>query len=241
VCLSRSSLTAIGLIRCCSLSPHCTRPTPSRARSRERGPAADAVASAGWHPLAPCSQGSAKTRQTPPPTPPSRCSSRFRSPGRCVHDDPRALSCTQRPGDRHHHVDGTPRLRAGKLVLLLLSPPISRPGDTTRGDKRHVSFKECMSLIAFILAQLSSIQARSLAQAPPVQFLCVTAPAHPDPFPGQQVARPPAPDSAPTFFASTPRLLAHPAVVTQGGRAASEAIFRRRSRICWSPVDSSLS
>jgi hypothetical protein len=74
-------------------------------------------------------------------------------------------------------------------VLLLLSPPISRPGDTTRGDKRHVSFKECMSLIAFILAQLSSIQARSLAQAPPVQFLCVTAPAHPDPFPGQQVAR----------------------------------------------------
>ena len=66
--------------------PPCTQPTPSRAHSRERGPAAAAaVASAGWHPLAPysTSTGSAEARQTPLPTPPPGCSSPLPSPGRC--------------------------------------------------------------------------------------------------------------------------------------------------------------
>ena len=63
------------------LSP-CTRSTPSRARSRGRGPEApDAVTSGGWHPLAPRSQGSAKDHHTPLPTCARCCSSRLPSPG----------------------------------------------------------------------------------------------------------------------------------------------------------------
>ena len=74
------------------LSP-CTRSTPSRARSRGRGPEApDAVTSGGWHPLAPRSQGSAKDRQPP-----------LSTQGAVVHV--------------HKHVDGIPRLWAESLVL----------------------------------------------------------------------------------------------------------------------------
>ena len=107
--------------------PHCTRPTPSRARSRERGPAADAVASAARKEVP---RPVKIHRPRPPPAAPLASDPQ----GAVCKTIPRALSCSQRPWDRPwDHVDGTPRLRAGKLVLLLLSPPISRPGDTTRG------------------------------------------------------------------------------------------------------------
>jgi hypothetical protein len=70
------------------LSPR-TRSTPTRAGSRGRGPEdPDTVASGGWHPLAPRSQGSPKDHHTPLPTCARCCSSRLPSP------TPRVLSCT---------------------------------------------------------------------------------------------------------------------------------------------------
>ena len=92
-----------------------------------------------------------------PPIPRARWARR--SPGRCrAHS---ALGIALGIMSMEH-----PDLGQGNSCCCCSRLP--SPGRETRhgapsNAKRHVSFKEFMSLIAFILAQLSSIQARSLA------------------------------------------------------------------------------